>query len=501
MTITALYNGTAVESARYSEKHRNDAGFAARQLASGRRQVTASKDSSSQAITNQLASTSAVLEQAKVNAKNGVAVIQVATSAYRNIQELLTQMNALAAQSNSGDSNVTSKALMDKSYQQLLTQVTNIAERTRWNGVSLLAGGSGSLAFGATVASNTATNVAASTNAFIANTVTSTGYITGTASGVTVSQTGPNFSMAFTVTNASGDTQTFQTKGFTASANGNVLFTSTTDSSNTITLRQDATVTNLASVANIKAALETTLGLTTGGTRAQFVSSSIANNTTVNGFNNTTGLSVSTNTPAGQYAISYAANSNILHLTGANLSEDIELTADGAQTVSFPVSGVSVTLASAFARNTAIGQFSFDVQPNASNEVSMVFQTGESGTSDTDTVTFGGATASVLQVSGTNVTTATDAVIAAALIDTAIKNLNSLFADLGAKQGSLEATINNLGSIIENFQAAQSVYSDVDVADALTRQTLATIRTDMANASIGKALMLNQQLLRLVQQA
>ena len=190
ISTTALFNGAALESARHAEAHRKNASEATLQLASGHKQVSASKDSSTQAIVAKLISTGKVLEQAKINAKNAASVIQVATGALKNIQDLLSSMDALTAKANSADSDSATKSLMNSEYTQLRDQITDIANRTRWNGVSLLGGAASSVSYGAAAAvTATSSNVIAVNNAWAANATAMTGFVSGVFQSVSVSTT------------------------------------------------------------------------------------------------------------------------------------------------------------------------------------------------------------------------------------------------------------------------------------------------------------------------
>lgn len=495
-TTTALYAGAALESARHAEAHRMKANEATLQLASGKRQVTAAKDTSSVAIASQIESLVRVIDQAKINAKNAASVIQVATGALNNIKDLLTTMDALAAKSNSGDADDNSRIMMNKEFTQLRDQVTDIANRTRWNGVSLLGGSASSVSYGAAAAvTAAAANVIISdgVNAgFIAGLTASSGYITGTAESVSVSSKGNGYDIDIVIGG-----QTFRASNYVPANSTNVKFISTHDSGNTITLTTDtgaAAAQTSASVIETK--LKTTLGITAASLNAVFTSGSLDPTAAVNGFTPNTGIAVSSATVGGEYALSYAANSNKLHLTSANFSEDVTVAA-GAQTVTFS-NGVQVTTAAGFALGTAIGQVAFKAETSGST--SLTFQVGEKA-ADTITGTFNSATGAALAISTQTVDTAANAVTASGKIKAALSSVNQLYATLGALQGRLESTIANLGVTSENLSSAKSNYSDTDVADSITRQTVYTIATEMANIGVGKALQINQQMLKLAQQA
>ncbi len=81
------------------------------------------------------------LTQAGINASQGASVVQVADGGLARIGDVLQRMKALAAQSLSGVPTDTERAFIDAEYQQLVSEVTDIASTTRFNGQSLLDGG------------------------------------------------------------------------------------------------------------------------------------------------------------------------------------------------------------------------------------------------------------------------------------------------------------------------------------------------------------------------
>jgi flagellin len=65
-------------------------------------------------------------------------VVQVADGGLARIGDVLQRMKALAAQSLSGVPTDTERGFIDAEYQQLLSEISDIANTTRFNGASLL---------------------------------------------------------------------------------------------------------------------------------------------------------------------------------------------------------------------------------------------------------------------------------------------------------------------------------------------------------------------------
>ncbi|GAB4224276.1 MAG: flagellin [Kiloniellaceae bacterium] len=109
-------------------------------LASGSRIVKASDDAAGLAIGTRLKADVTALTQAGINASQGASVVQVADGGLARIGDVLQRMKALAAQSLSGVPTNTERGFIDAEYQELVAEVTAIADTTRFNGQSLLDG-------------------------------------------------------------------------------------------------------------------------------------------------------------------------------------------------------------------------------------------------------------------------------------------------------------------------------------------------------------------------
>lgn len=74
-----------------------------------------------------------------------------------------------------------------------------------------------------------------------------------------------------------------------------------------------------------------------------------------------------------------------------------------------------------------------------------------------------------------------------AVLDTAIKSVNTIRSYLGANQNRLEHTINNLNTSSENLTAAESRIRDVDMAKEMMNQTKNSILAQAAQAMLAQA--------------
>ncbi|CAE7724053.1 hag [Symbiodinium microadriaticum] len=139
--MPVVATNTAANSAlRFLNYNSSQASASVGKLASGSRIVKASDDAAGLAIGTRLKADVTSLTQAGINASQGASVVQVADGGLGRIGDVLQRMKALAAQSLSGVPTDTERGFIDAEYQELKSEVTDIANTTRFNGQSLLGG-------------------------------------------------------------------------------------------------------------------------------------------------------------------------------------------------------------------------------------------------------------------------------------------------------------------------------------------------------------------------
>jgi flagellin len=467
MSVTSVTNTVANYIQGQLKGHNAKAAQAAEEMASGRRQG----DSSSSAIAARLGGTIDVLGQAGINTANAASLIQVVDGALDSTYDLLTQMKSLTTKANSDMLSASDKALAQQDFEKLSEQVDFAANTLNWNGVKLLTGtggtatASGAVTMGQTGFTAVANGFAATLNA------ASSGLIDGIASAASVTANGSLFDVSVSV-----GSQTFKATVATPTAGGTLALVSTTDSTNKIVLDYDGTaITGIDTVAEFDAGLKTLLGVNTAS-KAVFTSLSTAAN------NGVSSIAAGSNTEAGTYALTYAANSNQLRLTDGKQVLLADVVA-GAQTATFN-NGVTVTTGAGFALGTGVTQMVFKVDQG--NTTNMSFQAAGSS-SDTLSITINGATLAALGLSGTDISTKSNAASAGLKIDSAMDSVLSQKARLGAQLKQFESQQENLHSSRENFAAAKSSFVDVDTAEKVTEYMLAQVRSNIANSMLTQA--------------
>lgn len=140
MSLSVATNTSAATAHRYLKTNDVEATRSLAKLSSGSRIVRASDDAASLAVGTKLKADVGALRQAQVNASHASSVLQVADGALQQLSDVLIRMKALATQSVNGALSDTERGYLDAEYQQLILQIDQIAENTKFNGDPLLDG-------------------------------------------------------------------------------------------------------------------------------------------------------------------------------------------------------------------------------------------------------------------------------------------------------------------------------------------------------------------------
>ena len=92
-----------------------------------------------------------------------------------------------------------------------------------------------------------------------------------------------------------------------------------------------------------------------------------------------------------------------------------------------------------------------------------------------------------LKLNSLSVSSVTNASGALALVDSAIKTIDSARADLGALQNRFQSTIRNLSNVVENVSAARSQIRDTDFAKETAELTRAQILQQASTTILSQA--------------
>ena len=134
---SAAYSQNAMKTnARFMSK-------AMEQLSTGSRVNSASDDAAGLAIGQNMTSQIRGLNMAIRNVNDGINMMQTSEGAMVEQSNMLQRMRELAVQAMNGTYSNTQRDYLDKEFQQLASQIDQIAKDTMWNDQAVLLGGSG----------------------------------------------------------------------------------------------------------------------------------------------------------------------------------------------------------------------------------------------------------------------------------------------------------------------------------------------------------------------
>ena len=146
------------------------------------------------------------------------------------------------------------------------------------------------------------------------------------------------------------------------------------------------------------------------------------------------------------------------------------------------------------------GSFNGAFQVDSSTATGSVIQVDmTSATGVLNGLTITGLDSAGLATGAADLTSTTNAVSAIGTLDTALKDVSTVRAKLGAYQNRFEHTINNLNVAVENLSASESRIRDVDMASEMVNFTKSQILTQAGTAMLAQANQAPQSVLKLLQ--
>ncbi|WP_028574243.1 flagellin [Desulfonatronovibrio hydrogenovorans] len=140
MSLVINTNMMAMNAARNLSQAYGNLGVSTRRLSSGLRVGTAADDAAGLAIRELMRADIAALNQGIRNANDGISLVQTADGALQVIDEKLIRMKELAEQAATGTYNSDQRLIIDSEYQAMASEITRIANATKFNGIYLLNG-------------------------------------------------------------------------------------------------------------------------------------------------------------------------------------------------------------------------------------------------------------------------------------------------------------------------------------------------------------------------
>src|SRR3954468_6030083 len=112
-------------------------------LSSGYRINRAADDAAGLAISEKMRSQIGGVDQAQRNAQDGVSLVQTAEGALNEVTSMLQRVRDLRVQFENGTLSSDDRDAITSEVKQLATEIGDISSQTKFNGISLLAGGAG----------------------------------------------------------------------------------------------------------------------------------------------------------------------------------------------------------------------------------------------------------------------------------------------------------------------------------------------------------------------
>ncbi|QCY13946.1 flagellin [Pseudomonas sp. MPC6] len=467
-------------------------------LSSGLRINSAKDDAAGLQISNRLTSQINGLGQAVKNVNDGISIAQTAEGAMQASTDILQKMRTLALSSATGSLSADDRKSNNDEYQALTSELTRIAETTTFGGQKLLNGSYGTKAI--QVGANANETINLSLENVAANKI---GSQQVKSSAVAISADG--LAAGNIVVTGNGQTKTIDydlgasAKDIAAKLNGSIGGLSAAASTEVkFTVNEDVTLgdpLNATPVAGVPANFKLTVG---DGKEVSFIgvttTASLADQLKSNAAK--LGISVNYDELNNTLEVKSDSGENLVFTSGAGADSISVNSKNGDGKYSADVDGLETPTAlssTADAVATVTGQIALDSAKGYS------LANGDTGTAVSDL--FGGPSISSQKtsISDTNVTDATNAQNALAVIDKAIGTIDSTRSNLGATQNRLTTTADNLQNIQKNSTAARSTIQDVDFAAETAELTKQQTLQSASTAILSQANQLPSSVLKLLQ--
>jgi flagellin len=479
MALTVNTNVASLNTQRNLSNSSNALATSMQRLSTGSRINSAKDDAAGLQISNRLTSQINGLGVAVRNANDGISLAQTAEGALQQSTNILQRMRDLSLQAANGSNAGTERSALQQEVTQLQSELTRIAETTTFGGRKLLDGSFGSSNF----------QVGANANETIS---------------VALAGAGANAIGSFQIKGGGSIFGTAQDGATNGSAIGDLTITGNGKTA-TATVAADASAKDFAAAVNSTTS-------TTG------VSATARTEAILGGFSVGAGTQMTFDVTVGSQTVSVAGATSL-----KDVSDQINSQA-GKSGLNAVLEGDKLRLTNDKGENIAIGSFTGDAAATltlagvaADGTEQALPDDATDGAVVTGNVTVNSASGYVMTSAGTltealssgvgtlasvgsiDISTASGAQDALAIIDGAIAKIDSQRADLGGVQNRFDNTIANLQSISENVSAARGRIQDTDFAAETANLSKNQILQQAGTAILAQAKQLPQAVLSLLQ--
>ena len=486
MPMSINTNVSNLTAQRSSDKVQLQLSTSMARLSSGLRINSAKDDSAGLAISQRFTAQIRGLNQAGRNANDAISLTQTAEGALGSSGENLQRIRELAVQSANATNSASDRAALQAEVSQLISEIQRVGNQTEFNGIKLLDGSFTTQTF--QVGANAAQTISIAgitdgrATGLGSHTMTLDGTVTGATKAAGADLTGGNLigvEAGLTLTTAIGGT----TAAFGYAALADAKDIAAAINANASSVGVTATATNSATLGSLVSAGTVTMTL-----NGSAISAAVANPNdltelmaAINGASGATGITASFTT---------STSKNDLTLTtsdGRDVSV-LDFNNSGAtKTASF--SGVVLTGGAATDSSIKTGTVALS---------SSKGQITTTGANDDVFAIAGINTSTFSAVANLDISSAAGATSALAVLDSALAQINSGRADLGAVQNRFSSTIANLQSTTENLTASRSRILDADFAMETASLSRSQVLQQAATAMLAQSNQLPQQVLQLL---
>jgi flagellin len=459
MAISVNTNISSLNAQRNLTKSGLGLATSMQRLSSGMRINSAKDDAAGLQISNRLTSQINGLGVAQRNANDGISMAQTAEGAMQESTNILQRMRDLALQSANGSNSATDREALQKEVSQLQTELTRIANTTSFGDQKLLDGTFGTKSF----------QVGANANETISLGLDSTkaseiGTKRFDVSGASVGLGEASAASTSAAAAAAGNGVTNAGISITGK-NGEAVSIATTTgtSANAIADKINASTPETGVTADAKSQVQLT-GLTAAGALSFKLNGSViaANPNSTSDY---AAIAAAVNEKSGSTGVSATLTNDgtlvLVEDSGADIKIDDftstgDIVATGLNYDASAVGSTAITLAGAGAANSTVVAGTLRLNSTESFAI-----TSNDATLGADTSVYVSANVNVDSV---NLGTQASSQSSIDVIDSAISQIDSQRATLGAIQNRFSHTISNLANIQENVSASRGRIQDTDFA-------------------------------------
>jgi flagellin len=460
-------------------------------LSSGLRINSAADDAAGLAISQQFTTQINGTNQAVNNANDAVSEAQTAGGALNTIVNNLQSIRTLAVESANGSNSASDRQALDQQVQQQIQEITQIAQQTSFNGLSVLNGSSGVTTY--QVGANVGDTISIDLNQGVAATQIGQVATQGTTVDATTALTG---GLTLAVGTGAAVTVGASTAGALPGQNADSAYAK-------------AAAINAADISGLTASASTAVTEATPFVTISSAGGASTYNLNINGTDIYAGTNnVSAATPLTVNAV--AAQINLFSSQDGNVTASVS---GGALTLT-AADGSDITVEQTVANGTAGTVTGTGIDASiAGSFTTPVVNTGTLTLSANSDIAIGGTTAdiaSIGQAAGSitlgastlanqSVLTVAKANATIASVDSALATVSQFQSQLGAIQNRFTAAVGNLQSTSQNLTQSRSTIQDADFAAETANLTQAQVLEQAGISVLAQANQQPQLILKLLQ--